>query len=368
MWMHHQAVVLLLVCAAFGQVWSECGPWIAVNVSSLTPADPDDIVTMYYLLAPLLECQYGNEFVVFNAYHGGIGFNTSQTSVTVNFEAYPNFTGAILPTIIRYPNKTIDLLWENNGRVFVYEGINSTYWTIIQEVGYLTGEQYNTLLEWVGTINSTSPWYDLWSVYDEWPGTPFIKSQDCFSFVWELWNKTLDLGGTLTVTEDTRSLITAFSRKAPAKVDMSSSSQRDSVVKFYEALETKIKDLGLQAFLEAVADIIIKDQFYVRSDADYYKIDTYFPYLSVHWENFPLPNYIPPTTLPPPSVSPSAIPTTSPPSGFPFGIKWLSILVGGGCGFLILVIVALIIAYKIVKVRSNSAKLSLTEEANPFIQ
>lgn len=63
-------------------------------------------------------------------------------------------------------------------------GINETYWTKTMEVvATTTGDVYNKFIStWNAQINTTQPYYDMFSVLDHFNGTLYVDGWDCFDF------------------------------------------------------------------------------------------------------------------------------------------------------------------------------------------
>lgn len=78
--------------------------------------------------------------------------NTS-ISYTINYDAYPSFYEAVFPGF-NTTNGNTTLEWSTEGRTFVYEGVNSTYWHVKdQVVAKMTGSQYNRFVsEWLAIV------------------------------------------------------------------------------------------------------------------------------------------------------------------------------------------------------------------------
>jgi len=210
---------------------------------------------------------------------------------TINYDASPSFQEAIIPNITRYSNGTVDLIWENYGKVFIYEGENDTYWETVQWIASMNGTSYTAFMMWLSTANDSYPYYNLWSVWTGWPGKPLLTNYECFAFVWTSLGKLRELGAKYVPNAKAKqSFICVYSSNVPQKVDMSLPSERNKVVTFYETLEGALKDLGIIKFLESLYDILIDGEFYIRKDDDYYHVNMdQFPYFDIHYVNMPLP-------------------------------------------------------------------------------
>jgi len=176
-------VVLLLLFVFIG-VQGDCGPWIPLDITTFPQALPNDTIFIRYLVAPLMECQYNNDGKVVSSYHGGISLVNQRSgfTITVNYDASPSFVLAIVPNIVK-SNGTTELIWENFGKVFVYSGENDTYWETAVHIGNISGNGYNQFMKWLYTANDSYPYYNLWSVWTDYPGKVLLPNFECFAFV-----------------------------------------------------------------------------------------------------------------------------------------------------------------------------------------
>jgi hypothetical protein len=271
-----------------------CGPWIAIDWTKMPMPSPTDTIEVRYLVAPLLYCSYKNFMTGLGGYHAGIAFVNKQKnySFTLNYDAYPDFFHAIIPDVIRYPNGSRDLAWKNYGKVFVYEGINATYWhNANQVVGTMTGAQLTTFFNnFLVKANDSFPYYNLWRVYDHRNGKILLDNYSCFNFVWTCFIEIQQFGGTIVPNLHlNQSFGAAYSKRLPQKENYNDPVQRQGIIKFYEALEGKVKDIGIAGFFIELFEIFIDGVFYVRDSTDYYKIDVYYPFVQLVWIDIPVP-------------------------------------------------------------------------------
>jgi len=282
----------LLACIILKCVSGNCGPWVAIDWQTLEKPAPTDSIEIIYVAAPLLECSYENDFAPLGAYHGGLAFRNQRTSFTftLNYDAYPSFTGAIIPTIVELKNKT-ELQWYNTGRVFVYMGLNTTYWERVLNVGTMTGAQMTQFIQWVGTTNNdTYVYYNLWTVYTSWPGKLLLAPFECFAYVWDCFAKITSLGGHFYPGISPRmSLITLYSSTVPKLVDVNDSAEWLQIVDFYTTLEGKYQEEGPVAFFQTLWEVMVDGYFYVRADEDYYFIELHgLPPFGIHFIEVPV--------------------------------------------------------------------------------
>jgi len=271
---------------------ADCGPWVPLDINTIKPASPSDQVDVYYLIAPLMECQYNNDFSYIDAYHGGLAIinRNSGMMITLNYDAVPSFTQALIPNIITYSNGTKDLQWSNQGSVFIYNGVNETYWNAnIELVANINGTVFNQYMTWLAKYNSTYPYYDLWAVYTEWPGKNLWANQECFTFVWESMDFLRTQGVGIVPSEAYVGILSLFSGSVPTKVDMTNPSSKSDVVKFYVDMNNKLNSLGVLGFIEVMLDMMLYPHYYIHTGNDYYEVKLYYPYVGTIYDYMPTP-------------------------------------------------------------------------------
>jgi len=286
--------IIVVVMAILPFAAGDCGPWIALNITTLPPALPSDKITIKYLVAPLLECDYGDDAWWIDAFHGGFSLKNERTGflITLNFDASPSFTQAIIPTITKFPNGTVDLQWENRGRVFIYAGENDTYWDeAVIPLGVMNGTAYNSFMKWIGNVNASNPHYNIWSVWTDWPGKPLMPNYECFAWVWDAFELMHELGAIFDPKVRPRqSFVALYSDSVPQKVDEKDPEVMNDIVEFYEVLEAKINTVGVLGLLAEFWDIVMDGDFYIRKDDGYYHVAlSHFPYFGTHYTVIPLP-------------------------------------------------------------------------------
>jgi hypothetical protein len=282
--------VFVLISVFFGGlVNADCGPWIPLDVNTLPQAAPGDKINVFYLVAPLMECEYGNDFTVIDAYHGGLGIINTNTgfAITLNYDAIPNFNNALLPYVNTSDNT---LQWSNQGAVFIYNGINETFWYSNMElVANINGDQYNKYMTWIKNFNTSYPWYDLWTSLTDWPGDFFQPySHDCFSFVWQSYAQLTSLGAVIVPSQTPIGLLTFYTDSAPFKVDMTNPTNQLQVFKFYKDMSEKIEQLGVLGLIVVMVDLIFEPHYYFHVGTDYYEVKLVYPYVGTIYDNLPV--------------------------------------------------------------------------------
>jgi len=247
-----------------------------------------------YLVAPLMECDYNDDFSYLDAYHGGLAFRNLRTGfiITLNYDATPTFPEAILPDVITYPNGTQELQWSNNGRVFIYSGLNETYWhTTVETMATINGTVYNKYMNWIKDYNTTHPWYNVWSVYDEYPGHVLVPNHECFAYVWESLQYLTGVGVIIGPSKAKVSFLALFSGSQPVKVEMSDPTTSASVIKFYVLMNKEIHNYGFLGFMEVITKMVFYSDFYIHVDTDYYRVELQYPWAGTFYENTPTPGH-----------------------------------------------------------------------------
>uniref|UniRef100_A0A6B2LFK7 Uncharacterized protein n=1 Tax=Arcella intermedia TaxID=1963864 RepID=A0A6B2LFK7_9EUKA len=251
-------------------------------------------MTVFEIVAPLLECDYDDDFAALDAYHGGIGIinNSTGYTITLNYDAYPSFTEAILPQVITLPNGTKDLQWSNQGRVFIYAGINTSYWyTAMDQMAVINGNQFNSYISWIKSYNASFPWYNIWSVYDDWPGNMLLPNHECFNFIWESLTFLHGQGVTIIPAKARTSFIALFASQKPTKVDYNDPTVRSNIISFYEDMNDELNELGLLGFMDILMQMVFYPTFYVRDNNDYYQLDLWDPWVGTLYVKVPTPGH-----------------------------------------------------------------------------
>jgi len=269
-----------------------CGPWIGIDWRQVPLAKPTDSILVYYMAAPLLYCTNLDEFTWVNGYHGGVGVVNQNTGAkfSFSFQGWPAFLGTFLPTITKFTNGTYDLKWHNAGRLFIYSGINTTYWHSLQQhVATMNGTTFNNFMQWISHANQTFTFYDPWSVYQSFPDKPLMKGFECFQWAVGAINKIKALGSTMMPGSDKLkvSIGNAFSNYKPTKVLITDPLWRDRITDFYLLLDEKFNELGLLGVLTELWEFVVDGDFFIRNNNDYYFVELAFPYFEMHWMALP---------------------------------------------------------------------------------
>jgi len=290
---------LLLIALSFiSLIKADCGTWIPIDPNSIPKANPTDTVIVYNLVCALMECQFDTAFTYLNGFHGGIGFHNvnNNNSVTVNFDATPTFTGAILPDMVYLPNGDVELVWSNYGDVLIYQGINMTFWASgSQAVVNVSGTVFNNVIDWFVKYNSTNQFYDVWSVYTHYPMQPWdrswITARECFSFVFETFGYMNTLGVNFNVKSGRQSVITLLSPTKPIRLNMNNPAERAMVISFYQYLIDQINKFGVASLLAVLRELLYEERMIIRSYGEYYLVQPWAPFIDTVFPSNPFPPY-----------------------------------------------------------------------------
>jgi len=271
-------------------------PWTPVDWKTLPPADPGDTIEMFYLVAPLLEEELGSLLGKLGLYHGALAFANKNTnfSITINYDANDIFRASFFPEIVTYPNGSKDLLWDNGGAVFIYLSINDSYWISGNDkVAIINGELYNRFIsKWNSVVNETFPYYEICSVTSHLKGDYYLKSWDCFDYVWEAFQVVYDWGTELNYSLSLkRNFCDLFVSEPPLDVTVlyySDPNVRKDIVDFYEFIQLQWRKMSLKDFLFTLYETF-DGIFYYRYETEYYKLHLRFPFVGIYWYEQELP-------------------------------------------------------------------------------
>jgi hypothetical protein len=292
------SLLFLIALSFISLIEADCGSWIPLDPKTVPKANPKDTIIVYNLVCALLECQFDSAMTYLNGYHGGIGFHNvnSNNSVSINFDAVPTFSGSILPDMVYLPNGDVELVWSNYGNVFIYQGINMTFWSYgTQAVANVSGTVFNSVIDWFVKYNSTDQFYDVWSVYTHYPLQPWdrswIQARECFSFVWETFAYMSSLGVKFDVKSGRQSIITLLSPTAPIKLNMNNPAEKAMVVAFYQYLIDQLNKFGVASLLAVLRELLLEERMIIRSYGEYYLVQPWAPFIDTVFPSFPFPPY-----------------------------------------------------------------------------
>eukprot|EP01133_Synstelium_polycarpum_P001182 gene1182-1359_t len=115
----------------------------------------DDTIEVFYVEAPLMEAEYGNQLAIFNMFHAALLFKSTTTNETViaEYDAAPSVASTIIPNIDNSTG-TPQIVWYTEG-ITVIKGYNATYWSGRSFMMLITGDIYQKFICWVPAYNAT---------------------------------------------------------------------------------------------------------------------------------------------------------------------------------------------------------------------
>jgi len=283
---------------------SSSAAWVPIDWQTIPKAAADDDILVEYLIAPLLEEDFGNLLGDLDMFHGAISFTNRNTSysITMNYDADDFFRASLFPEIVTSANGTKSLKWENEGACFIYLGVNRTYWTSYYPlIHHLPGSLFNRFLfEVIPQINTTWEYYNMFSIMDHWGGTVYLHSWDCFDFVVTSLRQLASWGAEIDNSQNVnRDYTNIYAREPPLRVTdlyYLDPHVRSDIIAFYEVLQLGLKDISLaELFLILVEDF--EGEFYLRSSTDYWKVRLHYPYMGLDWAPAKLPSHSQPQLL-----------------------------------------------------------------------
>jgi len=288
---------ILLIIVSLLSIEAKIAPWTPVDWRTLPKASPNDFIEVWYLVAPLLEEDYGNLFKDLHGFHGAIAFRNLHTnfSITINYDANDLMHSSLFPFIVQEADGSKQLQWDNGGGNFIYYGINVTYWDEYMDVvGVMSGDSYNQFIAgWNAQVNASKPYYNMFSIRHAWNGTEWVPGWTCFDFVEEAFNQLYALGAQFDNSKSlNRNYINIYSQTAPSNVTgayYSDPTMHEVIVDFYELIE--VKAASNMSIIELVLSLVelMEGNFYVRVDTDYWKVDLNIPFFALDWLPFALP-------------------------------------------------------------------------------
>jgi len=271
-------------------------PWTPIDWRTLPKANPDDFVEVIYLIAPLLEDQYGDLLRPLKAYHGAIAFNNlhNNMSITLNYDADDIMRAALFPQIKSYSNGSKDLIWDNDGGNFIYMGINETYWDVYNEIiGIIDGNTYNDFMSgWNANVNDTYLYYDMFSIMNHFGGTNYFHSWTCFDYVFAAFDQLYEMGAEFdyskVVQRDDSNIYTSSTPVNVTQEYLSNPTLHNEIVDLYELIELNANNMTIFELIITIIDVLEGD-FYVRESLDYWRVTLTPPFFAIDAVNVPLP-------------------------------------------------------------------------------
>lgn len=276
-------VLIVFVFAVIGIVNS----WVPIDIRTVPRANDKDTIDVVYLQAPLLKWKFGDILADFHLFHTAVGFKHREKNFdwTVEYDAVPDLFGAVLPIIV---NET--LIWKNDGAAIVYGSINSTYWSSSNKVlTQINGTIYNSMLEWMLTVNSTLPYYNLFNVMHKWTidkNSYYLQSNTCADFQLLVFDFLATLGADFKgpVMKDDVNLYTTDRPRL-----VSFEENKGEILAFYELLTAKFSKMEHLHIAEIIEEIyqLVRGEVYLYYNQSYYLCKLHWP--NIDWKYYARP-------------------------------------------------------------------------------
>ncbi|XP_026868469.1 ceroid-lipofuscinosis neuronal protein 5 homolog isoform X2 [Electrophorus electricus] len=195
-----------------------------------------------------------------------------------------------------------DLLGKFGAACF-FEEIDDIHWKqngTLEKVGEMSGEQFNSLAQWVQEDNETGIYYETWTVRSD-PGTnstTWFESYDCSQFVHRTYRKMAELGAKISSkTQTNYTKIYLYSGEPTYLGDeetiFGQSSMKALAVdirKFYHSFQPHQSVFQfLLSLIEAYKTVVLKETFYLFYNSEYWHLPMKPPYIQITYEEVPLP-------------------------------------------------------------------------------
>jgi hypothetical protein len=166
-----------------------------VKPSNMQKAEADELVSVSHCETPIEIEQLGPApGLVANIYHTSVVFHipSSNMNSSIEFTADNFGTSIFLPTLSRSASKAPLIEWNNSAAIRSKEGIvDYTYWLRKKELGTISGDKYNKLLEWLALPDTETEFdaYYLFELQDKASmkhasdNTTLVPSCTCYDFV-----------------------------------------------------------------------------------------------------------------------------------------------------------------------------------------
>ncbi|XP_013378841.1 ceroid-lipofuscinosis neuronal protein 5 [Lingula anatina] len=151
---------------------------------SMPKMQSSDIIEIYALKAPVFEFKFGDLLGKFNIIHDALGFKNTRTGLNYTMEWYELFElfNCTFPHV--FQNDT--MLWCNQGAACIYNGIDDIHWSqngTLVKIGEMTGDQFSHFSTWALGDNTSSIYYETWTVEQEPGGKMWFEPHDCATWV-----------------------------------------------------------------------------------------------------------------------------------------------------------------------------------------
>lgn len=262
-----------------------------------------DVISVYRLQTPVWEFKYGDLLGKVHIMHDAIGFSSSETGTNFTMEWYELFQlgNCTFPHLRPQVNAPF---WCNQGAACFFEGIDDLHWSqngTLEEIGKISGSQFNDMAQWVQEDNRTGIYYETWTVRsDPSPNaTVWFESYDCSQFVHRTYRKLVELGAKLSSRTQTNYTKIYLYSGEPTYLGNDSAifgqpalrNLATDIRKFYYTFRShqSFVDIAL-SLLEAYEKVVLNKHFYLYYNFEYWHLPMKYPYIQIIYQEVPLPS------------------------------------------------------------------------------
>lgn len=262
------------------------------GIPAATPIPDNDVVEIWWLVAPIWEFVLGPIMGDLGLYHSAVGFRhvrTNQT-YTIEFESLFESPNATFPYVVstdpKDPSGQKEIIWCNEGAICFMPYINWTYYTNKSVIAVTNGAVFNKFMKWVPVENETfSLHYYTFSVYEQWrQEPPYIDAYTCDDFAFRALGVLAWLGVDFHGIMLERDFLNFYASK-PVLVDEKDPINMKKIVDFYGQYQLKGKTPVKVA--ELLLQFLFSDK-YIISFGKYYWLQLHWPFFNWRWAQTPI--------------------------------------------------------------------------------
>ncbi|XP_075597795.1 bis(monoacylglycero)phosphate synthase CLN5 [Balearica regulorum gibbericeps] len=269
--------------------------------SAIPVMKEEDVIEVYRLQAPVWEFKYGDLLGHLKIMHDAVGFKSSLTGKNYTMEWYELFQLGNCTFPHLRPGMDAPF-WCNQGAACFFEGIDDAHWkengTLVL-VTTISGTMFNEMAKWVKYDNETGIYYETWTVQasPDKQSIVWFDSYECSKFILRTYQKLADLGAVFKKIQTNYTSIILFSGEpiylgnetsifGPVGNKTLAAAIRDFYYPFkpHQTVGEFFVDM-----LKIIDRVILKHQFYLFYNLEYWFLPMKFPYLKIIYEEVPLP-------------------------------------------------------------------------------
>jgi hypothetical protein len=272
-----------------------------VEPSKMVKADESEMVTVAHCETPISIEQLGPKpGLATNIYHTSLVFHlpNSNTNSSIQFTANAFNSSIFLPTLSRSASEAPEIEWENAASIHAKEGVvDYTYWLRKKELGTISGDKYNKLLEWLDSneTNANFAQYFLFQLQDQTltknasEQTTLVRSTTCYDFVEAALLLLKDEGSQLkewSGRDWTYSVVKHGSQVAVANVSEPRVKEQlwqyysNVSIAFAEVMSLHPNSTNITEIMHAIAQVMAVERGQSDGEAFVYSGDTYYQFTS----------------------------------------------------------------------------------------